>query len=37
MSQSAASAEQTPFHLTGNFAPISEEFTHLKLDVTGEL
>jgi len=37
MAQSAPQAEETPFHLGGNFAPIAEEFTELKLEVTGAI
>ena len=37
MSQPATPAEETPFHLSGNFAPIFEEFTDLELAVTGHV
>lgn len=37
MSESASPIEQTPFHLSGNFAPIAEEFTELNLEVTGAI
>ncbi len=30
-------SEETPFHLTGNFAPIFEEFTEFDLEVTGAI
>jgi len=37
LSQSANLTAQTPFHLSGNFAPIFEEYTDLNLEVTGSI
>jgi carotenoid cleavage dioxygenase-like enzyme len=37
MSDPTTQTEQLPFHLTGNFAPISEEFTEFDLQVTGAI
>ena len=34
---SEASQEETPFHLTGNFAPVFDERTELALEVVGTI
>lgn len=36
-SQPSRTAEELPFHLKGNFAPIFEEYTELDLEVTGSI